>query len=358
MTHLSLLKNLFLRSQMRAKRFFIQKLGLVSDQFFFLDSHMVSSHEKGVERLGIHSPSAEIECIVPARNSSVRISFLPRYTYKITDSIIDPLSGFIYDQAGTFIAESSAWNPLRALYSWPKPFIHTRHKTLPGEYIYIHDCGYGHWLLEDLPAFLGAFKLKPEAGIICPINPSPWLKYFLDSLPASSSICYIDSPISPECLIMAGKAAGQGHPSQGLSYNPKDIELLREYFHDYLDLSKKPSLKLFVSRNGLSRCPENILEIEEMMYAKGYKIINTGLVLSEQITLFSSAKKVIGLHGGALTNLVWCAKETNVVELFPREYMPTAFPSISSTRALNYSWMCYGDLENSPIDLLKLESLV
>ena len=274
------------------------------------------------------------------------------------DPTVDPRSGFIYDNKGVFIAESSAWNLLRGFYSWPKPFIRTPKKKLIGEYIYIDDIGYGHWLLEDLPAFIGAYKHFPNSKIICPKNPPSFLKYFLELL--DNEILYIDSSVSVEKLIMAGKSAGYGHPTHGLSYNPIDVENLRNFFKNYISEETDNNSFIFASRFGETRCPKNIKEIENLFISKGYTILNTEmkLTLIEQIKLFSSAKKVVGFHGAALMNLVWCNSGTEVVELFASEHMPTCFPSISSIRSLKYSWLNYGKFCEDEIDISKLEQIV
>lgn len=352
------IRKFFIRIFFKIKRILINRLGIISDQFFFLDSYMAVKRDEGIERLDIHSPQSEIEFIVPANGKLIK-SFLPeRYVYRLSDPIIDPQSGFIYDHKGVFIAESSAWNLLRGFYSWPKPYIRKPKKTLTGEYIFINDIGYGHWLLEDLPAFLGAFKLQPEAIIISPSNPSPWLKYFLNLL--TNQIIYADVPVSIEKLIMVGKSAGQGHPTQGLAYNPIDVELLRDFFHQSICKKHNVGLLLFASRRGESRCPKNILEVEDFMASKGYKILNSedNLSLDEQVRLYASAKKIVGIHGAALMNLVWCESGVDVLELFSDEYMPTAFPVISSIRSLNYSWMQYAQSCEDEIDISMLESFL
>lgn len=344
------------RGFLRIKRNLIYKLGMVSDQYFYLDSYMTKNREDGIERLDVHSPQSEIEFIVPSNGKFIKSFLLERYLYRLDNPIIDPQSGFIYDRNGVFIAESSSWNLLRTFYSRPRPFISQSCKKLNGEYIFINDIGYGHWLLEDLPVFLGAYKSFPQAIILSPRYPSPWLQYVLKML--NNKIIYVDKLISVEKLIMAGKSAGYGHPAHGLTYNPYDVELLRDFFYKYLCSSQENDLLLFASRRGESRCPENIIEVEKFMVSKGYKILNSELNLSlgDQIKLFSGAKKVVGIHGAALMNLVWCHLGVSVTELFADEYMPTAFPAISSIRSLNYSMLNYGESFEDPIDLALLES--
>lgn len=350
-------RSFFIRVLFRVKRKLINFLGIVSDQYFYLDSYMVPRREEGVERVELYSPSCEVEFVVPSNGKLIKSFFLERYLYKLDEAVVDPISGFIYDQKGIFIAESSAWNLLRGFYSWPKPFIRMPKKELSGEYIFLNDIGFGHWLIEDLPAFLAAYKKYPTATILCPATPSPLLKYFLSLL--DTKILFIDTPVCVEKLIMAGKSAGYGHPAHGLSYNPTDIANLREFFKDSISSGTKDKL-LFVSRAGESRCPHNIIEVEKFVSEKGYTVVNSSLNLNlvEQVELFSSAKKIVGIHGAALINILWCNEGTEIVEIFSNDYMPTAFPSISSARMLNYSWFSYGDFCEDSIDISMLESFL
>ncbi len=344
---------------MLLRRNLIQKLGLVSDQFFFLDSHMLSRREKGIERLDIYSSTKEVEYHGVFNNQLIKNFFPERYVYKIDNASIDPLSGFIYDTDGVFIAESSAWYILRNFYSWPKPFIKTPKKKLKGRYIYLHDIGYYHWLIEDLPPFLAAFNNFPESIILCPSNPSPWQKALLGFLD-SSQILYLDTPVQVEEFIMVGKTAGQGNPLFGLTPHPEDISVLRDFFKSLLNKDIENEEYLFLSRSGESRCPQNIKDVELFMQSRGYRVINTDLQLSifDQISIFSSAKKVIGIHGAALANIIWCQKGTEIIELASQGYLPPAFSMISSIRSLNYSWFSYGNTPTDMIEISKLEPFV
>ena len=136
--------------------------------------------------------------------------------------------------------------------------------------------------------------------------------------------------------------------------------MLRDYFKDYIHNIPANGLKLFLSRSGESRCPNNIHEVERFMESKGYKVFNTNLNLSifEQIELFSSAQKIVGLHGAALSNIAWCSAEVEIIELATQGYLPPCFTMISSIRSLKYSWFSYGNTPTDVIDISKLEPFV
>ena len=209
-------------------------------------------------------------------------------------------------------------------------------------------------MVEDLSVFIAAYNLYPEAKIICPKTPSSWLSAFLKNLDVQPD--YIDVPVTIERLIMVGKTAGQGNPLAGVTPHPKDIDTLRDYFQPFMREQSEDTF-LFISRAGESRCPSNISEVESFVSAKGYQVINSQDQLSiyEQAFLYSSAKKIVGIHGGALANTIWCASGTDVVELASPGYLPGVFSMIASIRSNTYKWVSYGKIPTDPIDLLELE---
>ena len=62
----SQLRSFYTKILLRVKRKIINYLGLVSDQYFYLDSYMEQRREKGIERIALYSPSCEVEFITPS----------------------------------------------------------------------------------------------------------------------------------------------------------------------------------------------------------------------------------------------------------------------------------------------------
>ena len=69
-------------------------------------------------------------------------------------------------------------------------------------------------------------------------------------------------------------------------------------------------------------------------------------------------KKIIGIHGAALSNITWCSSEVEIIELATQGYLPPAFPMIASIRSLNYSWHSYGNLPEDAIEIAMLDSFI
>ena len=102
---------------------------------------------------------------------------------------------------------------------------------------------------------------------------------------------------------------------------------------------KKKSLKIFIDRSEseYSHCKlVNNEEIKDFLSKRGFKILRTGsLDFLKQVELFNNAKFVIGPHGAAFTNLVFCKPKTNVIEIKPKK-QPNNYKNISILNDLNY----------------------
>ena len=61
-----------------------------------------------------------------------------------------------------------------------------------------------------------------------------------------------------------------------------------------------------------------------------------GRSVAEQAELFASAEVVVGTHGAALANLVFCRPGTVVVELMGTNTASTLYTSLSWRRSLRY----------------------
>lgn len=77
---------------------------------------------------------------------------------------------------------------------------------------------------------------------------------------------------------------------------------------------------IYLDRNTVraGRGVTNNQEVREYLESKGYAIVSGGESLSEIIQLFYSAEKVIGAHGAAFTNTVFCNEQAKIYEFVPR----------------------------------------
>ncbi len=74
--------------------------------------------------------------------------------------------------------------------------------------------------------------------------------------------------------------------------------------------------KIFIKRNSHYRNTNNAKEIEDMLIAEGFFVIEPEkLSFSEQVNLFSNAEVLVGVTGAAFANLIFCKPETKIIIL-------------------------------------------
>ena len=75
----------------------------------------------------------------------------------------------------------------------------------------------------------------------------------------------------------------------------------------------------------------NFLEKRKFQIVKPEK-----LSLNEQINIFNNAQIIAGGHGAALTNIIFCEKNTNIIEFIPSSHPSRKCERISKILNLNY----------------------
>ena len=343
---------------MMLKRKAIQRLGMVSDQKYYLDSHFKVQRTKEINRIDVYSDNCEVEYIQPFNNQVIKNFYPKRYVYKLVNVSVDPISNTVYDSNGDYIAESSSWRPLRKLYSWPQPNIKSPRKALKGTYLFLSNDGYFHWLLQDLPVFIAALERFSELPVIVYADVYSFVKDLISEL--NNEIIIIDRLTKVENLIMVGKTAGHGNPRLGATLHPQDIKTVRNF---YKNKNLKPGefgSKIYLSRVGYIRSPKNEKYLEEALEKKGYYIFNAnnGLSLSEQASLFSSMTHIVGVHGAALANMVWAQKNTTIIELYPSSYIPSCYSILAHSLGFNYIPVCHGEYATDEISESQLKNIL
>jgi hypothetical protein len=342
------------RALQATKRGIVCRLGFVSDQKFYLDSGIVKPRTD-VERIALYCDAVDIEFLLPVDGSKVRNFYRPRFVYGLSDATIDPLSSLVYDSNGQFIAESSSWLALRQFYSWPQPEIRIPRHRFSGEFILLPNNGYYHWLIEDLPVFLKSLAVAPGAKVLLPRDAAPYVREVTRLI--DNEVVPFRFPIRVERLVMTGKTAGLGNPLAGLTPHPADVAILREFFAKYRSPGPR-NRKLYLSRVGRKRSPANEDALQLYMEKQGFKRFDgMGMSLLAQVALFSSAKALIGMHGAALSNIVWASEGVDVCEIFASGYMPSCYSALTSIRRGHYTALSYTPGSDNVIDAATLEQL-
>ena len=110
----------------------------------------------------------------------------------------------------------------------------------------------------------------------------------------------------------------------------------------YLTHEKKFNVnkKIFIDRTDSTskHCQiQNESEVSNFLKNKGFsKYQLTKLSFFEQVYLFRNAEVIVGAHGAAFANLVFCKPKTKVIEIRPCIHPNTVYESISYINDLNY----------------------
>lgn len=100
--------------------------------------------------------------------------------------------------------------------------------------------------------------------------------------------------------------------------------------------------RVFITRSkGRLRFIENIDAVEALCRAHGVTILDTDqLTADQQISVFSSVKYLIGIHGAGLTNMVFSQRKCSVLEIFPPPdlgYLPYHYVLLAKLMGFKYN---------------------
>ena len=205
---------------------------------------------------------------------------------------------------------------------------------------------YYHWLLDGLTRLAVRDRLPETTKILIPANPSGFVAETIRLLGLENQA--VPAPaecVQPERFYFCAPTAMTG------VWNPHGYQWLREKFSPHFaEAGSGPPV--FLTRRGASRLPENLTEIEALFFSAGFRIIDCGsMSVHEQILALSGAPKVAGLHGAAMTNLLWARPRTHVLELFQPGYLNACYEQIAFQGQLDYSAQVLDD--GSPLRIIE-----
>ena len=120
----------------------------------------------------------------------------------------------------------------------------------------------------------------------------------------------------------------------------------------YLSCEKKfdNNEKVFIDRSEsiYNHCQIiNQEEVFDFLNKKKFTKYKVGqLSFEEQIYLFHNAKIIVGPHGAAFTNLIFCQPNTNVIEIMPKANPNKVNKTISKINNLKYQLITTPDLHD------------
>ena len=197
-----------------------------------------------------------------------------------------------------------------------------------------------HWMTDALP----------RLQILEKANSLPWetIDHFLisEGIPAIRESLRLLG-VAEEKIVVTRR---EGHflcdwlivpsfPSAPGNVPPWAIDFLRSQF------MKSPAImgqkRIYLSRAKASgRKILNEEEILPLLSRRGFlRVTLEEMSLVDQIALFCEAEAVVAPHGAGLTNLVWCAPKTKVLEFFSPLYVNLCYWAIASLTDADYYYL-------------------
>ena len=195
--------------------------------------------------------------------------------------------------------------------------------------------GYWHWLFDSISRLSLMDYFPSDTRIITPPL-VPWMRWFLAKLDLDNRI------IETEAKALRVERFYFSSPSSMTGcWNPYAVDFLRRSF---LPHASPPSSSLpkrfYIIREGYTRGISNEQEVRNYFSGKGWTpIAPEKLSIPDQIAIFRDAEAIAGLHGSALTNLLWCSQGASVIEFTPADYMSGAFEWLAVKNDLQHQFI-------------------
>lgn len=195
--------------------------------------------------------------------------------------------------------------------------------------------GYWHWLFDSVTRLSLMDRFPADTKVITPPL-TPWMRWFLERLNLDDRIMETDATaLRVEHFYFSSPSSMTG------CWNPYAVNFLRQSF---LPFGSPPSdllpKRFYILREGYTRKIANELDLRELFTSLRWALIAPEkLSMPDQIALFRDAEAIAGLHGSALTNLIWSSPGTSVLEFVPECFMSGAFEWLSLMNQLSHRFL-------------------
>lgn len=185
---------------------------------------------------------------------------------------------------------------------------------------------YFHFVAEILPQILRIYSANKNLYVLSPANQPKYVVDFL-ALLEIPVVYSSETVVRLRDSIMARNATVDDHDIL-LAHLGSSAKATNDSWPD----------NIIILRRGLAR-DDQVLNVELISNLSEYgfhEVFMDDYSIESQIELFRRAKRVISLHGGALTNLIFCKPGTDVLEIFNGIYRNFDYEKIAQMRGLNY----------------------
>ena len=215
------------------------------------------------------------------------------------------------------------------------------------DYLFVASAGsanYGHFLVDDAPRLKACAMLRARssdrrivvvmssfgAGInavrkdaVLALAGTPVDVLFLDSTRVYRfRRLYYPSPCSV-------------HP---IEKNPAALDFVAETLAADISLAPLMPTKLFIARKAVDgRSLLNLPELVARLVDRGFELVHPeDLTFIEQVTRFACASVVVGQMGAAMTNTMFCGRDTTLIYLAPNGWIEPFYWDLALARKQNY----------------------
>ena len=254
----------------------------------------------------------------------------PRKMGVLENCLVDFRSGLIRLDAG-FILDGALPHWQRLLYQGGlaheyKKLEKSTHNMF-GTFLVIPPAKYFyHFILEDLASIAWVLKEYPMCRAVLHQDAPNWQRSVLDDL----QINYVlteksHARIENLVFVTSPRLLTQSEVNIVKSLSP-------------ITPGDTKNRSIFLARGEKDR-GDLVLEnsLIEYLSQHGYEVINPDQIsFKEQSHLFVNSDRIVALHGGALTNLVWCMSDTRVLEIFNHPFRTYDYAKICAQANLKY----------------------
>ena len=208
---------------------------------------------------------------------------------------------------------------------------------------------YFHWMFDILPRLIileKVYQLSEIDYFYCP-QIKPWQLQTLSIFKIKE-----DKIINSNYYrhILADKVLAVSHPwyQKGRILNEAKnlpswiIDEISSRFDVYAKKFKCND-KFFIDRreSKYNHCQIiNDEDVKTYLKKRGFAVYRVGeLNFFEQVNLFQNAKMIIGAHGAAFANLIFCKPNTKVLDIIPENHPNTVDATIGKFKNLNFEFV-------------------
>jgi hypothetical protein len=266
------------------------------------------------------------------------LEFRPPYLAVIPSARLLGPHGSVITPDGGIVKESSWSSGLFQQDQIYRSLRLSKPRELSGSFYTIatsNSTNYYHWVIEILPRLFGYESFSGD----CPrlIVNSPLNKWQTESLALFGFQGERVYALGGEYLHVENLY----FPSL-VGINPITLRWLRENAPISKTVSL-PSKRIYISRRlARKRRLINETEIVPFLHELGFIVADLEtLSFADQVTLFSQAEVIVGIHGAGLANMVFAPEGCKVMELVDPMYVGAMFYMLAETLSHLY-WFCVG----------------